>query len=288
MTKPKIAVQMMMLAGKVKELGLYETLKRVNEMGFSAVEISQVDMNEENVAAMEKAINELGMDICSLSAYTKQIHPSFPVESFDLHFDKIVSDAKRLNCEFLRIGSLPFPSFGDAQKFVEFAEEMEHWGKRLKEHGIKLFYHNHHCEFDKVDGKPLFDLLVDNTSKEHIGFELDVHWVQRAGLNPVDVIKGLAGRVELVHLKDYRIKTPDQAELMGALQKGDMNVFFNTIQFAEIGEGNLNFKAIIDACEEAGVKYLPIEQDDTYGRDPFESLQISMNNLKELGYAEYF
>ena len=75
---------------------------------------------------------------------------------------------------------------------------------------------------------------------------------------------------------------------MTAIAKGDMSVFFNTVQFAEIGEGNLDFKAIIEACERTGVKYLPIEQDDTYGRDPFESLQISMDNLKALGFSEYF
>ena len=41
MSKPQIAVQMMMLAGKVKELGLIETLKKVNEMGFKAVEFER-------------------------------------------------------------------------------------------------------------------------------------------------------------------------------------------------------------------------------------------------------
>lgn len=288
MAKPQIAVQMMMLAGKVKELGLFETLKKVNDMGFKAVEISQVDMSEENVAAMEKAVNELGMNICSLSAYTAQIHPSFPVESFDLHFDKIVSDAKRLDVKYLRIGSLPFTHYGQPEKFIEYAKEIDMWGAKLREHGIKLFYHNHHCEFDKVDGKVLFDHLVENTSAENIGFEIDVHWIQRAGLNPVKFIKKMAGRAELVHLKDYRIVTPSQEDLMSSLAKGSMDVFFNTIQFAEIGEGNLDFEEIIAACEETGVKYLPIEQDDTYGRDPFESLQISMDNLKKLGYAEYF
>ena len=288
MAKPQIAVQMMMLAGKVKELGLFETLKKVNDMGFKAVEISQVDMSEENVVAMEKAVNELGMNICSLSAYTAQIHPSFPVDSFDLHFDKIVSDAKRLDVKYLRIGSLPFQHYGNADKFIEFAKEMDQWGAKLREHGIKLFYHNHHCEFDKVDGKVLFDHLVENTSADNIGFEIDVHWIQRAGLNPAKFIKKMAGRAELVHLKDYRIATPAQEDLLGALSKGNMDVFFNTIQFAEIGEGNLDFEEIIAACEETGVKYLPIEQDDTYGRDPFESLQISMDNLKKLGYAEYF
>ncbi|RJX70998.1 sugar phosphate isomerase/epimerase [Vibrio sinensis] len=288
MTQPQIAVQMMMLKDKVAENGIYETLKTLSGMGFKAVEISQLDMTEENVVAMEKAIQDFDINICSLSAYTQQIHPSFPVDSFDLHYDKIVSDAKRLNVEYLRIGMLPFSMFGDADKVVQFAKEMDKWGEKLSAEGIKLFYHNHHLEFDKVDGKSYFDMLLENTNPENIGFEIDVHWIQRSGLNPVTVIENLQGRAELVHLKDFRIATPDPEAMMGALAKGDMSVFFNAIQFAEIGEGNLDFKAIIEACERTGVKYLPIEQDDTYGRDPFESLQISMDNLKALGFSEYF
>ena len=228
------------------------------------------------------------MEICSLSAYTQQIHPSFPVDSMDLHFDKIISDAKRLDVKFLRIGMLPFTSFGDVEKVTEFAKTMDHFGAKLREYGIKLFYHHHHCEFDKVDGKILFDILVDNTHPENIGFELDVHWIQRAGLNPVAMIERLAGRAELVHLKDYRIKTPTQEALLGGLAVGNMDPFFNCVQFGEIGTGSLDFHAIIDACERTGVKYMPIEQDDTYGRDPFESLQISIDNLKEMGYSAYF
>ena len=108
-----------------------------------------------------------------------------------------------------------------------------------------------------------------------------MHWIHRAGQDPVKWIEKLEGRVELVHLKDYRIKTPD-------LSYFNMDKFFNCVQFAEIGEGLLDFHRIIAACERSAVQYMPIEQDDTYGRDPFESLQISMDNLKEMGYGKYF
>ena len=60
------------------------------------------------------------------------------------------------------------------------------------------------------------------------------------------------------------------------------------VQFAEIGEGNLDIKAIIDLAGETGVEHIFIEQDDTYGKDPFESLEISARNLKALGYEDRF
>ena len=49
--------------------------------------------------------------------------------------------------------------------------------------------------------------------------------------------------------------------------------FTNMIEFAEIGEGNLNIKEIIEAGLESGAQYFLVEQDDIYGRDPFDCLQ---------------
>ena len=283
MATPKIAVQMMMLKGKVEELGVFETLKTLSEMGYSAVEVSQIDMSAENVQALEKAVAELNMDICALSTNTAQLMPGITIETLADNFDKIVADAKRLNVKFLRIGMIPFNYLGKPEAFVEFARELNSYGKRLNELGLKLFYHNHHVEFAKTDdGKYYMDLLIENSDPDYVGFELDVHWLHRAGQDPVEWIQKLEGRVELVHLKDYRIAIPEVKSF------ADIDKFMNCVEFAEIGEGNLDFKRIIAACERSAVQYMPIEQDMTYGRDPFESLQISMDNLKKLGYASYF
>jgi sugar phosphate isomerase/epimerase len=51
---------------------------------------------------------------------------------------------------------------------------------------------------------------------------------------------------------------------------------------AEVGEGNLNWPAILQACREAGVEWYAVEQDECQ-RDPFESLKISYDNLKAMG-----
>jgi sugar phosphate isomerase/epimerase len=53
-------------------------------------------------------------------------------------------------------------------------------------------------------------------------------------------------------------------------------------RMAEIGEGNLNWPAIFKAARAGGVEWVLVEQDTCYGRDPFESLEISYKNLKKL------
>ena len=52
--------------------------------------------------------------------------------------------------------------------------------------------------------------------------------------------------------------------------------------FAEVGEGNLNWPAILAACKEAGVIWYIVEQ-DICQRDPFESLGMSLRNLEAFG-----
>ena len=157
---------------------------------------------------------------------------------------------------------------------------------KLAEHGIELYYHTHHLEFQKFDGEYLLDIMKNNTTK--LGFELDVHWIQRAGVNPVEFVKQYKGRISLLHLKDYRIGQMDLSKVDFNDLVGFMNIFTNTIEFAEVGEGNLDIPAIIEAGLEAGAQYFLVEQDDVYGRDPFDCLQTSAENLRKMGYSAWF
>lgn len=286
MTKGKIGVQMMMLKGKVEEIGAYETMKRLHELGFRAVEVSQIPMTVENVQALKQASEEFNIEIAALSAGLEPMLPGAPGETLSKDFEKIVEDCKTLNCNYIRIGMLPLNVMSDKDQILAFIERAEAMAERLAAHGIELYYHTHHIEFQKYDGEYLLDMMKNNTSK--LGFELDVHWIQRAGVNPVTFIQEYKDRIALLHLKDYRIGKLDVNED----DLKDMAAFFhkftNLIEFAEVGEGNLDIPAVIAAGLESGAKYFLIEQDDTYGRDPFDCLQTSAENLKKLGYAEWF
>ncbi|MBS4208002.1 sugar phosphate isomerase/epimerase [Bacillus sp. FJAT-50079] len=286
MNKTKIGVQMMMLKGKVEELGVYETMKKIGELGYRSVEISQVPMTPENVSEFKRASEDFDIEIAATSAALEPMMPGMGGETLTTDFDKIVSDCKALKCNFIRIGMLPFTAIGDKDKIMDFIQKAEAMAEKLADHRIELYYHNHHIEFQKYDGEYLIDLMRAGTSK--IGFELDVHWIQRGGEDPVKVINNFKDRISLIHLKDYRIGQID----MSALQGGDISkftqAFSNVIEFAEVGEGSLDIKAIIEAGKESGSKYFLIEQDDTYGRDPFDCLKTSADNLKELGYGDWF
>ncbi len=288
MSKAKIGVQAMMLKGKFEEIGAYETLKAIHEIGYNGIEISQIAMTPENVSEIKRAVDDFGMEIIAMSPALEGM-PGMAQENLADNYDKIVNDAKTLGCKFMRIGMLPIPSMFSLEKVIEFSKKLEAMTLKLKEDGIKLYYHNHHVEFQKFDGKYMLDIIKEHAPS--VGLEFDVHWIQRAGENPAKFIEKYAGLVDLIHLKDYRVGALNQKSLdkiMSGDIAGFMRDFGDIIEFAEIGEGNLNFDDIIAAGLKSGAKYFLVEQDNTYGRDPLESLQISYDNLVKMGYGDMF
>ena len=198
----KIGVQAMMLRDSFKEIGAFETLRKVNAIGYNAVEVSQIPMTAENVAELDRSRSELGMDIAALSV-AMETPKGMPGDSLKDHFDKIVEDAQRLDAKLLRIGMLPFPAMKSISAVVDFAKQANEYAERLQEQGLGLYYHNHHIEFAKFDGTYMLDIIAGNSPA--MGMEIDVHWVQRGGLDPVRTLEKYAGRTAMVHLKDYRI-----------------------------------------------------------------------------------
>lgn len=125
-------------------------------------------------------------------------------------------------------------------------------------------YHNHSHEFAKYGGKTWFQMMVDQSTPEQLKLEIDTYWVQHGGGDPAAWIRMLKGRMFLVHFKDFRIQDGEQ-------------------RFAEIGEGNLNWPNILEACKTTGVEWYIVEQDNCYDRNPFDSLKISFDNMRAWG-----
>lgn len=281
-----IGVQMSTIAPLLRsgELGAYDAIAKMAEVGYHCAEVSQIAMTPENVADIKRACGEYGFKISSATAALESM-PGAPGEALDTHFDKIVNDCHELGTDMLRIGMLPITCMGSREKAIDFVKRADEMAERLGEHGIDLYYHNHHVEFVKYDGQYLLDIIKDTT--KHMGFELDIHWIQRGGENPVEFIKKYAGRIRLLHLKDYRIGQFKMPEGPFDAQKF-MGAFSNIIEFAELGEGSMPIKECIEAGLAGGSEYFLVEQDSCYGRDPFESLKMSHDYLVKIGYGDWF
>jgi sugar phosphate isomerase/epimerase len=246
-----IAVQLYTLRDYCQnEVDLEQTLRKVREIGYQAVQVSGVGpIAPERVKELADAE---GLRICAT-------HVS--LDSLVNDFDNTVQKHKLWNCQYVGLGSIPDEYRTSAEGYSTFAKQATEIGRKLKEHDLQFIYHNHQFEYQKYAGRTGMDILQQESDPAAVGFELDTYWVHVGGVNPVEAIHQVKGRMGVVHLKDLEIVDYQQV-------------------FAEIGEGNLNFQAIIEACREIGVEWYVVEQ-DVCRRDPFESLAISFNNLKK-------
>lgn len=280
MISPKIALNMSMVKFIMWERGPDFTFEKVKKAGLSFFELSQVDMTDDFIKETLEASQKHGVTVMSTSVnYHPLFGPSAKGLDLERDLDRIIEVNKRLGVTYVRDSLMPSDCVHNEQGFHDAAKAFNTYGKIFRDEGLKLYYHNHHFEFEKFRGKTGFDILVEETDPELVGFELDVHWVHRGGKDPIALIERLKGRIDLVHLKDYRIVFPDVQPTPELFHKEQC------IQFAEIGEGNLDIAGIIDASLKAGAVYLPIEQDSCYGKDPFDCLDLSISNIKSMGYG---
>ena len=291
MKKGLIGVQMSTIApAKMPKFDAYESMARLADIGYKCIEISQVPMTKENVAGFRRAIDELGFNVAAVSANTaaSPIMPGTDMSNPD-EMKKMIEDAKFLDCDMFRIGGMPMEARFSLQAAIDFAKQADDYAAQLKEHGIDLYYHNHHFEFARHDGKFLMDIIKENT--KYLGFELDIHWIYRGGMDPIKFINQYAGRIRLLHLKDYRIGHMQQPEVDFNTREGMMAAYAamnNIVEFAEVGEGTLDIPGCIEAGLNGGSEYFLVEQDMTYGRDPFDCLKTSHDNLVKMGYGDWF
>ena len=180
---------------------------------------------------------------------------------------------------------MPFTAMVSKEACEAWAAECEQGAQKLADHGITLCYHNHHVDLIRFGDERIFDIVRRVAPSLH--FEVDLHWVQRGGMAPLDMLEQYAGVCKLIHVKDFRV-TPLPQEAVDKMTSGDIaggfQAFLNIAQFAEVGQGNMNWPKLLPAAEAAGAEFFFIEQDDTYGRDPFDCIADSRAYLKSIGY----
>ena len=282
MQKPLVAVQMIIFADEVLKHGYRKVLEYVAKLGVREIELSKVPVNRDTMPEIEALCKELGLHACAMNA---GFNPDGQLNVTE-NLDEIAGYANRLNCGYVRIGSLPNWAYGKQEAHLKYAEKLEEYGKRFAAHGIKFYHHHHEYEFQRYGGKYGLEILMEATSPQYVGFEMDTHWLQYAGQDPVLWIKRMKGRADLVHLKDYRIVMPPEG--VSGAEKSIKELRKKIVQFAEIGTGALDMPGIINACIETGVKYMPIEQDTSYDLCPYESIRISVENIRKMGFEDCF
>ena len=208
-----------------------------------------------------KKIKEMGYNAVQISAIgpmeDQQVKDVIEAEGLTIcathiGFDRLKDDLEGVirqhrlwNCQYVGVGSMPVSYQKSKEGYVSFAREGSEIARKLADHGLRFIYHNHNFEFVKFDGLTGLEILFNESDPQVFDFETK-------------------GRMKVIHFKDMGVSNASKPIM------------------TEVGEGNLNWPAIIKACRETDVEWCVVEQ-DICQRNPFESLAISLENLKKLG-----
>lgn len=259
MSQPVVAAQLYTVREFAKTTpDLAASLKKICEIGYTAVQVSGIGPIPD--ADVKSMTDDLGLKI---------VITHIPHHLLWNEIDTVIAQHKLWNCKNVAIGSMPAEYRGDEAGFQRFAAEASQVGEKLAAAGLTFSYHNHSFEFVRFGKRTGLDIIYAESDPRYLMAEIDTYWIQHGGSDPAAWIRRMKNRMPVVHFKDMVI----QLEATGAKQI-----------MAEIGEGNLNWPAIIAACQEANVEWYAVEQ-DVCQRDPFESLKISYQNLKAMGLS---
>ncbi len=230
---------------------LAATARKIRAIGYEAVQLSGLGPIAEK--EIVRIMAGEGLVICATH------EPSAVILDEP---EKAIATLQALGC---RLTAYPWPQgvdFTDAASITTLVRKLDAAGAKLRAAGLTLGYHNHDLEFIKFRGAPVLDHIYAQTDPRNLVGELDTYWVHFGGGDCVEWCRKLRSRLPFIHLKDYAM-TPERKPV-----------------FAEIGQGNLPFARIIAEAEASGCQWFIVEQ-DTCPRDPFASLQMSFDYLKD-------
>lgn len=240
-------------------------LEKISDIGYTYIEAA--DYKDGKFYGMEPL--EFRNTLYDLGLIPISSHqPTVTLENAD----QMIADVKAAGFRYFVI---PIPPMGHFQfdketRSMNMSEDLELLtnilntiGKKCKDAGLELLYHNHDFEYKKNSkGIVPIDYFLENTNPEYVNFQMDLFWVTKAGADPVAYFNNYPGRFKLWHVKDMD-------------EEG---------KFAPVGTGTINFERILKEKDLSGMKFYLVEQDMTFDEEPLEAVKISHGGLSQLGF----
>ena len=219
--RDKISIQLYTLRS-VLETDLEGTLDALADIGYRKVELAGT--YGRTATEFRKILDR------------RHIRATSTHVGIDGDLNQAIADAKILGNKQSNVAYANFPTIAEWQTF---ADRLEVAGKAYRKAGIGFGYHNHNHEFQAIDGVRPYDVLTGRTSRRNVSLEMDLYWVTVGGADPVREFYKVAGRVKQYHVKD---RAPDGG-------------------FADLGEGNIDFRRIFRANWPLEVNEYIVEND---------------------------
>lgn len=253
MKRMGVGVQLFTLREQL-EADFEGTLRHVAGLGYEGVEFFHYgDIPAEKMRVL---LDELGL---------KAIGTHIPFTKLKEDVNSEIAYLKTIGAQYAVCPWLA-PEDRDVDSWRQHLVDLAQIARTCTEQDITFLYHNHDFEFSTlIDGEMVFEKLFNSIPATDLKVEMDIGWVQYSGIDPVNYIAKYAGRLPLLHLKDFLKESRDPEK---------------SIDTVELGQGSLPLTDIIKAASEADVEWIIVEQ-DSCTNPPLESIETSLNWVKE-------
>jgi len=252
--------QLYSLRDMVAGSGIQSVLEAVSRIGYKNLEAANYDNGKIYGLApadFKKRVDDLGMKCTSAhlgQAYTKEKE----VEVMGW-WDKAIEAHHKLGVKYIVQPFMPVNEKSKLDDLKIYCDYFSTVGSKTAAAGIAFGYHNHTTEFRKIGDQVIFDYMLNNVSKKHVCFELDVYWCHEGGSDPAEYLKKYAVQIRLTHIKDAK----------------------------EIGaSGKMDFKAIFDQMNANKVKDWYVEIEEYTNNDAVASAQQSFDFLNKAEFVK--
>jgi len=179
--------------------------------------------------------------------------------------EEVIEEARTFHTNYVVVTGMHHFDYSDKAAVLELIDKLNKAGKLLKNSGISFLYHNHNCEFRKVElEKTAFDLIIEKTDPEYVNFEFDSYWTAEAGVDVLAMMEKLGSRMKLYHINDRGTRVTGKT---GSILKSDS---------MELGYGNMNLTAMVETAKKNGVDAVVLETHRNWAeKSPVKSFQLS-------------
>ena len=195
---------------------------------------------------------------------------SLGMKAVSSHFNDVYKDSfnqKAVDAGTAGLKFLILPSEAGAKTVDDYkrlANRFNECGEICKNNGLRFGYHNHDEIFKPINNQVPMDILLENTDKENVVFEIDLYWAVTAGVDPLAYMKKYEGRFKLCHVKD-RIKNTKQHDASCIL-----------------GEGSIDYSKMLPDAKQLGMEYFIVEQERYDNTTPMESAKADAQYMNKL------
>ena len=205
------------------------TLQKIAQIGYDEVEFAGYFGH--TPAQIKGFLDAAGLE--SPSAHTS-------IDAIRTSPERLIETAQTLGNRYIALGWLAPEERRTLDDYRRHIDLVAGFAARCRDAGLRFAWHNHDFEFIALEGQRPIDLLLDATDSQLVQVELDLYWIAKVGVDPLDYFKRYPGRFPLCHIKDMAAD-------------GSM---------ADVGDGRIDFAAIFAGGDLAGFKHYYIERDD--------------------------